>query len=125
MTRKVKSDSVKLDNVVIETDKGQEFTVGEIKHSNRIVKSATPKQDLSWYVKWISSAFIFTAVMFRTVNVPDDYIATVRMWDQIMSLLGCAGWTWVGFLWKDRALILLNSVIVFTLAVGILNSIFN
>jgi hypothetical protein len=125
MTRKVKSDSVKLDNVVIETDKGQEFTVGEIKHSNRIVKSATPKQDLSWYVKWISSAFIFTAVMFRTVNVPDDYIATVRMWDQIMSLLGCAGWTWVGFLWKDRALIVLNSVIVFTLAVGILNSIFN
>ena len=125
MTRKVKSDSVKLDNVVIETDKGQEFTVGEIKHSNRIVKSATPKQDLSWYVKWISSAFIFTAVMFRTVNVPDDYIATVRMWDQIMSLLGCAGWTWVGFLWKDRALILLNSVIVFTLAVGILNSLFN
>ncbi len=125
MTRVVKSDSVKLDNVVIETDKGQEFTVGEIKHSNRIVKSATPKQDLSWYVKWISSAFIFTAVMFRTVNVPDDYIATVRMWDQIMSLLGCAGWTWVGFLWKDRALIVLNSVIVFTLAVGILNSIFN
>lgn len=125
MTRVVKSDSVKLDNVVIETDKGQEFTVGEIKHSNRIVKSATPKQDLSWYVKWISSAFIFTAVMFRTVNVPDDYIATVRMWDQIMSLLGCAGWTWVGFLWKDRALIVLNSVIVFTLAVGILNSLFN
>ena len=125
MTRKVKSDSVKLDNVVIETDKGQEFTVGEIKHSNRIVKSATPKQDLSWYVKWISSAFIFTAVMFRTVDVSDDYIATVRMLDQIMSLLGCAGWTWVGFLWKDRALIVLNSVIVFTLAVGILNSLFN
>ena len=125
MTRVVKSDSVKLDNVIIETDKGQEFTVGEIKHSNRIVKSATPKQDLSWYVKWISSAFIFTAVMFRTVDVSDDYIATVRMWDQIMSLLGCAGWTWVGFLWKDRALIVLNSVIVFTLAVGILNSLFN
>ena len=125
MTRVVKSDSVKLDNVIIETDKGQEFTVGEIKHSNRIVKSATPKQDLSWYVKWISSAFIFCAVMFRTVDVSDDYIATVRMWDQIMSLLGCAGWTWVGFLWKDRALIVLNSVIVFTLAVGILNSLFN
>ena len=50
MTRTVKSDSVKLDNVVIETDTGQEFTVGEIKHSNRIVKSATPKQDLGWFV---------------------------------------------------------------------------
>ena len=55
MARTVKSDSVKLDDVVIQTDKGQEYSVGEIKHSNRIVKSATPKQDLSWYVKWISS----------------------------------------------------------------------
>ena len=89
------------------------------------IKKVTPLGGLSWYVKWISSAFIFTAVMFRTVDVSDDYIGTVRMWDQIMSLLGCAGWTWVGFLWKDRALIVLNSVIVFTLAVGILNSLFN
>jgi len=126
MTRTVKSDSVKLDNVVIETDTGQEFTVGEIKHSNRIVKSATPKQDLSWYVKWVSSFFVLSAVMMRSASGDSpEMIANLRLADQVLSLIGCAGWTWVGLLWKDRALIILNAVIVFALITGILNSILN
>ncbi len=103
MSRKVPAHSEKLDNVVIETDKGQEYTVGEIKHSNRIVKSATPKQDLSWYVKWISSFFILVSMSMRGVE-------GLQMYDLILSLIGVAGWMWVGFLWKDRALILLNGV---------------
>ncbi len=103
MSRKVPAHSEKLDNVVIETDKGQEFTVGEIKHSNRIVKSATPKQDFSWYIKWISSFFILASMSMRGVE-------GLQMYDLILSLIGVAGWMWVGFLWKDRALILLNGV---------------
>ena len=43
MTRVVKSDSEKLDNVLIETAKGKEFTVAEIKHSNRIKNIANNK----------------------------------------------------------------------------------
>lgn len=126
MTRTVKSDSVKLDNVVIETDTGQEFTVGEIKHSNRIVKSATPKQDLSWYVKWVSSFFVLSAVMMRSAQGDSpEMIANLRLADQVLSLIGCAGWTWVGLLWKDRALIILNAVIVFALVTGILSSLIN
>lgn len=108
---------------VIKTDKGREFTVGEIQHSNRIVKSATPKQDLSWYVKWVSSALIFTAVMMRSAQGESpEQVQTFLMADRILSLFGCMGWTWVGFLWKDRALIVLNAVIVFTLGVSILGS---
>ena len=103
MSRTVKSNSEKLDNVIIETAKGQEFTVAEIKHSNRIQKSATPKQDLSWYVKWISSAFILLSMSIR--GIPE-----LAMYDILLSLVGVAGWMWVGFLWKDRALILLNGV---------------
>ena len=123
MSRTVKSDSVKLDDVIIQTDKGQEFTVGEIKHSNRIQKSATPKQDLSWYVKWVSSAFVLSAVMMRSATGDSpEQIANLRLADQILSLIGCAGWTWVGLLWKDRALIVLNVVIVFALASGILGN---
>ena len=34
-------------DTVIKTDKGNEYSIGEIQHSNRIVKSATPKGDLS------------------------------------------------------------------------------
>ena len=109
MSRKVPAPSEKLDNVIIESAKGQEFTVGEIKHSNRIVKSATPKQDLSWYIKWISSFFILASMSMRGVE-------GLQMYDLLLSLVGVAGWMWVGFLWKDRALILLNGVgiILFT-----------
>lgn len=103
MTRVVKSHSEKLDDVIIETAKGKEFTVGEIKHSNRIQKSATPKQDLSWYIKWIASLFILTSMSMRGIE-------GLQLFDLILSLIGVAGWMWVGFLWKDRALILLNGV---------------
>ena len=123
MARTVKSDSIKLDDVVIQTDKGQEYSVGEIKHSNRIVKSATPKQDLSWYIKWISSCFVLSAVMMRSATGDSpEVIANLRLADQILSLIGCAGWTWVGFLWKDRALIVLNAIIVFALLSGLVRN---
>jgi hypothetical protein len=125
VTRKVKSDSIKLDDVVIQTDKGQEYSVGEIKHSNRIVKSATPKQDLSWYIKWVSSFFVLSAVMMRSATGDSpEVIANLRLADQILSLIGCAGWTVVGFLWKDRALIVLNAIIVFALLTGLMRHLF-
>ena len=125
MARKVKSDSIKLDDVVIQTDKGQEYSVGEIKHSNRIVKSATPKQDLSWYIKWVSSFFVLSAVMMRSATGDSpEVIANLRLADQILSLIGCAGWTVVGFLWKDRALIVLNAIIVFALMSGLVRNFF-
>ena len=125
MARKVKSDSIKLDDVVIQTDKGQEYSVGEIKHSNRIVKSATPKQDLSWYIKWVSSFFVLSAVMMRSATGDSpEVIANLRLADQILSLIGCAGWTVVGFLWKDRALIVLNAIIVFALLTGLMRHLF-
>ena len=101
--QKSTAHSKKLDDVVIETDKGKEFTVGEIKHSNRVVKSKTPKQDLSWYVKWTASMFILASMSIRGVDGLQHY-------DLILSLIGVSGWMWVGFLWKDRALILLNGV---------------
>ena len=103
MTRVVKPHSEKLDDVIIETAKGKEFTVGEIKHSSRIQKSAPPKQDLSWYIKWIASLFILTSMSMRGID-------GLQLFDLIISLIGVAGWMWVGFLWKDRALILLNGV---------------
>ena len=37
------------------------YTKEEIENSKRIYKSATPKQDLSWYVKWIASVILLCA----------------------------------------------------------------
>lgn len=83
-------------------------------NSSRVFKKITPKGDLSWYVKWTASAFILVAVMCRSVEeVP-------RMYDVVLSFIGTVGWAWVGYLWHDRALLLLNAVLCFILGTSIL-----
>lgn len=121
MTRKVTPETEKLDNVVIEGQKA-EYTVAEIKHSNRIVKSATPKGDLSWWIKWTSSIIVLCAITIRSANVPNELMfgMPLQVWDIMLSWIGAAGWFIVGFMWKDRALILLNGVITIMLFGGLI-----
>jgi len=97
------------------------FTEQELENSKRIFKSATPKQDLSWYIKWTASVFILTAVFFRAAG--EDAIVfsyPANLYDQVFSLIGTLGWLCVGLLWKDRALIMLNAVIVTVLGQAII-----
>tara|TARA_B100000902_G_scaffold180682_1_gene173645 strand:- start:84 stop:377 length:294 start_codon:yes stop_codon:yes gene_type:complete len=81
----------------------QKFTENELKNSKRIYKSATPKYTLDWYIKWIASGFILTAMSIRGI---DGFL----LFDLVISTIGVALWTVVAVLWKDRALILLNGV---------------
>ena len=83
--------------------------------STRVFKKITPKYDLSWYVKWVSSVLILTAVCFRAAG-------EFHMFDLYFSFAGTIGWLWVGILWHDRALIVLNAVSVAIYGVGIMNS---
>lgn len=110
------------EQTVIVTDQGKEITVGEVKHSNRIIKSKTPKGDLSWWIKWTSSIIVLFAITIRSANIPTVELAGVplQLWDMTLSWLGAIGWFVVGFMWKDRALILLNGVIGVLLFSGIL-----
>ena len=78
------------------------FTTEEIENSKRIFKSATPKYTLDWYIKWIASAFVLSAMSIRGVEGYQDL-------DLILSTVGISGWVVVSLLWKDRALILLNT----------------
>jgi len=89
------------------------FDPKEILNSKRIFKSATPKGDMSWYVKWTGSAFILVAMSIRGME-------GLQFVDLILSILGVAGWLWVGLIWKDRALIILNAVGLFLLFKNIL-----
>lgn len=107
------------DENVIYTETGQEFTVGEIKHSKRIQKSATPKGTFDWYIKWFGSTLLIMAVAMRSSNIPELHI-----WDMILSMVGIACWGTVGFIWKDRALVVLNSVMFVMLVSGTLEAIF-
>tara|TARA_R100000655_G_scaffold13455_1_gene30441 strand:+ start:42 stop:341 length:300 start_codon:yes stop_codon:yes gene_type:complete len=89
------------------------FDPKELLNSKRIFKSATPKGDISWYVKWISSFIIICAMSLRGIE-------GMQFTDLILSLFGVAGWLWVGMLWKDRALIILNAVGLFLLIKNLL-----
>ena len=44
----------------------------------------------------------------------------IQFLDVIFSWIGCAGWCYVGILWKDRALILLNAILALMLFGGII-----
>lgn len=79
-----------------------DFSKEELANSKRIQKSATPKFDLSWYVKWIASSSILMGMSIRGVD-------GFEFWDLLFSIIGVGGWLWVGLLWKDRALVMLNS----------------
>ena len=81
----------------------------------RIKRFTTPKQTKDWYIKWIASVILLIAMVLRATG---EYPLT----DMCMSLVGCVGWLIVAMLWKDRALIVLNSIAGFILITGILNS---
>ena len=78
------------------------FELEEIANSKRIFKSATPKYTADWYIKWIASAFVLAAMSIR--GIPE-----YQLYDLYLSIVGIFGWVIVSILWKDRALIMLNS----------------
>ena len=78
------------------------FSQEEIENSKRIFKSATPKYTADWYIKWIASVFVLSAMSVRGI---EGY----QLYDLYLSIIGITGWVIVSVLWKDRALIILNS----------------
>lgn len=93
-----------------------DFDPKELKNSKRIFKSATPKYDISWYIKWVSSLIILTAITIRASGV-----AELAWLDMLLSWIGSVGWFFVGLLWKDRAVLILNGVIAIILFSGLIN----
>ena len=63
----------------------------------------TDKKDAAWFIKWISSFVVITAMSLRGIE-------GMQVYDLTLSIVGVAGWLCVGMLWKDRALIILNAV---------------
>ena len=90
----------------------QKFSKEELQNSKRIYKSATPKLRIDWYIKWVSSVLLIIAMFARGFE-------ELKLLDLVFSTLGCMGWLVVSLIWKDRALIILNSLAVFVLGSGI------
>ena len=69
--------------------------------------------DLSWWVKWAASLILLAAMALRGAQV-------LPVVDLCLSFIGVVGWLWVAVLWKDRALIMLNTAASIILGIGIL-----
>ena len=80
-----------------------DFSKEELKNSKRIFKSATPKYTLDWYIKWVASIIVLTAMSLRGIE-------GMQLWDLMLSAVGIFLWLIVSIIWKDRALVLLNGV---------------
>lgn len=75
----------------------------------KILKKVTPYKDVTWYVKWTSCLLILIATSFRAAG------PALYTYDVTFSILGMMGWTYVGFKWNDRAILLLNGTLIFIL----------
>ena len=106
--------------VITNEPSGTEYTIGEIENSSRIVKSATPYYTVDWYIKWIASIIVLFAVAIRSSGVPE-----LMIWDMFLSWIGAAMWALVGFMWKDRAILLLNGVLGLMLFSGLIAEVFS
>jgi hypothetical protein len=94
------------------------FTTEEIENSKRIFKSATPKYTADWYIKWVSSVIVLVAMSIRGVE-------GLQFYDLSLSIVGIFGWLIVSLIWKDRALILLNSIGLLLLMRNLIEYIYN
>jgi len=80
------------------------------------VKSITPKQDATWYVKWtVSIIMLLGMALGRGTGNPEWQI-----YDTTASWIGALGWYWVGYKWGDRAMQLVNGVMLFICTVGLI-----
>ena len=76
------------------------------------VRKVTPLHDDTWYVKWVSVILICCAVLCWSIEeVP-------KVYDVFFSILGTAGWLFVGIRWHDRALIVFNTILLAMLVSG-------
>ena len=83
-----------------------EEQIESLEDNLRTVRKVTPLHDATWYVKWISVVFVCFAVLCRSIEeVP-------KIYDVMFSIIGTMGWLWVGFRWHDRALMVLNTILL-------------
>ena len=77
-----------------------------------LIKKITPHKDITWWVKWFSTAFILVGIISRSGGGP-------QLVDFITTIIGGIGWAWVGYVWNDRSILLLNGGITCILIAGL------
>ena len=76
------------------------------------MKRITPTHDLSWYIKWCSSFILLVGMVLTALDLTPINLG--------FHLVGVTGWFVVGYMWHDRAMMVVNAVATFIFLVGIL-----
>ena len=79
------------------------------------ITKITPKGDITWWVKWIASIILLIGLTLTSNNI---YPLNL-----FFMIVGTAAWAWVGFIWHDRSLLLLNGASCIIALSGIVNHI--
>lgn len=78
--------------------------------------NSTTKRDSTWYVKWaVSIIMILGMALGRGTGNPH-----LQIYDTAASWIGAIGWFWVGYKWNDRAMQLVNGIMICICTVGLL-----
>ena len=75
------------------------------------IVTKTPQYTLDWYIKWFSSVVLMIGMLLTSNN-----IYPVNLY---FHFVGIAGWMIVGMLWNDRALMVINSFALATIATSL------
>jgi hypothetical protein len=77
------------------------------------LKKTTPYKTKDWYLKWVSSIILIIGILFTAQNIYPINL--------FISSVGLLGWTIVGLIWNDRALLIVNGISLSIYLNGIIN----
>tara|TARA_R110002012_G_scaffold292577_1_gene487844 strand:+ start:387 stop:641 length:255 start_codon:yes stop_codon:yes gene_type:complete len=77
------------------------------------LKKTTPYKTKDWYLKWVSSIILIIGILFTAQNIYPINL--------FISSIGLLGWTIVGLIWNDRALLIVNGISLSIYLNGIIN----
>lgn len=56
------------------------------------------RKDKTRIIKWVSAGTILIAMVFHVLGLTP--------WNSLLQLIGASGWTYVGFKWKEKSIIM-------------------
>ena len=56
------------------------------------------RKDNTRIIKWVSAGTILIAMVFHVLGL--------TTWNSILQLIGASGWTYVGFKWKEKSIVM-------------------
>jgi uncharacterized membrane protein len=76
------------------------------------INKITPKGDITWWVKWVASIILLVSLTLTSTNLFPLNL--------FFMVVGCVAWAWVGYMWHDRSLLLLNGVSAVIALIGLI-----